>query len=124
VPQLLKDVAEGRPLIPQIPVNDCGLMPSCRATTAARDSRRSTACRRYLRLPAVRTATLQVALVTRWEPGAQLTRDSRSETHPAERLAASAVGQYQSVAVNVVGLALRSDKKLVDEATKGAQIHS
>ena len=56
--------------------------------------------------------------------GAQLTRDSRSETHPAERLAASAVGQYQIVAVNVVGLALRSDKKLVDEATKGAQIHS
>jgi len=36
----------------------------------------------------------------------------------------AAVKQYAPDAMNVVGLALREDKKLVDKITKGARMHA
>jgi hypothetical protein len=36
----------------------------------------------------------------------------------------AALKQYRPEAMNVVGLALREDKKLVDKITKGARMHS
>lgn len=47
--------------------------------------------------------------------------DMFSTGHDAANRAA--VKQYASQALNIVGLALRDDKKIVDKVTKGAKMH-
>lgn len=59
------------------------------------------------------------------ERGARLSlyiEDMFSTGHDAANRAA--VKQYSPEAMNVVGLALREDKKLVDRITKGARMHA
>ena len=59
------------------------------------------------------------------ERGARLSlyiEDMFSTGHDAANRAA--VKQYAPEAMNVVGLALREDKKLVDKITKGARMHT
>jgi hypothetical protein len=59
------------------------------------------------------------------ERGARLSlyiEDMFSTSYDAANRAA--VKQYAPEAMNVVGLALREDKKLVDKITKGARMHS
>jgi len=58
------------------------------------------------------------------ERGARLSlyiEDMFSTSHDAANRAA--VKQYAPEAMNVVGLALREDKKVVDKITKGARMH-
>jgi hypothetical protein len=43
---------------------------------------------------------------------------------PHDEANRAAVKQCESSALNIVGLALREDKKLVDKITKGARMHS
>ena len=50
------------------------------------------------------------------------TEEMFSTTHDGANRAA--VKQCESSALNIVGLALREDKKLVDKITKGARMHS
>lgn len=50
------------------------------------------------------------------------TEEMFSTTHDGANRAA--VKQCESGALNIVGLALREDKKLVDKITKGARMHS
>ena len=59
------------------------------------------------------------------ERGARLSlyiEDMFSTGHDAANRAA--VKQYAPEAMNVVGLALREDKKVVDKITKGARMHA
>ena len=50
------------------------------------------------------------------------TEEMFSTTHDGANRAA--VKQCESSALNIVGLALREDKKMVDKITKGARMHS
>ena len=71
------------------------------------------------------TATIAAIYRRAMERGAKLSlyiHDMFSTGHDAANRAT--VKQYAPDAMNVVGLALREDKKIVDKITKGAKMHA